>query len=972
MNKQAKTVNKSKIVFISLLAALVITVAALVGAILALNFRSKPKAVAASGGRITVHVFDPANEYNKLGGWFWVAGMNAHDVNIGKQPLADEQFKQGSNAAYPFVVNINDEEVEALRTSKDFGMLINIVKNPSIVDATIGNKFDAKFTKETSDIFTTLKSAFDENNHADIYYVRKDTVSFTDIEEAKKALEKVTSARFDSVNGKSVTVSFETTKVLTANTTVQIFEGESESPLCSVSSITLNTSRLGGTAKLTLPKNFDFGADYRVKVGSIQKTATIAKTVLIDTAGFIDQFECADTQDAELGAIWTKQKTTFRVWAPFASAVGLRLYDDGDRAVTEKFEEKAMQKRNPSSWGGIWELTVDGNLAGKYYTYAVTNYGQVTETIDPYAKAAGVNGDRGMVVDLDSTDPQDWDKDAHIWTKNQANADNPIVYELQVKDFSSSPDSGMKYKGKYLAFTEQNTTLPGDDSYKTGINYLKDLGITYVHLNPVYDFSSVDESTLYKTKNREDFNWGYDPENYNVPEGSYSTNPYDGNVRINEFKQMVMALHNAGIGVIMDVVYNHTFATAGQAFHNTVPYYYHRTNADGSFANGTGCGNETASERTMMRKYMIESVKYWAEEYHIDGFRFDLMGIHDRTTMKLIRSELDTKVKDGKTVVGSHILMYGEPWGGYDYQGAHSYDTRTAVTAAPGKYASNVGNKLCAKVYYDGELASYGDRIATFDDQGRGALRGGNDLPNDTGWIGSNSGSRWGVQQMIEGQVGDNAPRKLLNATQNVAYSCAHDNYPLWDQLVNKNATTTKLTVYDNPDPTMIKKNQTVSSAVLMSSGISFMLAGEEMGRTKYGNHDSYNSTSKVNAIDWSRQKQFKSLVDHYKAVIKVRKAYPEYFTYSTAAKNKEMCYSYNVDYSGGAFMGIRKCGDYVETSNSGGNLRYVFNPSNSTINNVNTTGYTVYVANGKVNPGNVTTVQAHSVLIMGKKSVTL
>ena len=963
MRNKAERFNKAKLIFVSLVATLAVVIASLIAALITLNHRT---AVAASGGSITVHVYDPAGEYNKLGGWFWVkGGGKSHDVSIGKEPLANEQFAEGDNAARPFEFTIDDTELTALKNGSDFGMLVNIVKNAN------ATQFDDKFIKETQDVFVTLKDALDENNHADVYYVRKDSVAYTNINDAKEALVKIVGARFDSVSGKNVTVSFETTKKLETSTTVQIFNGEAEKALASVKQITLSGDKFGGKATLKLPSDFDYTMDYRLKVGNIKAAAAVAKAKLIDTTGFISKFETTDVQNQEYGAILDTKKgnTTFRVWAPFATAVNVRLYKNGDTAIEEEPEELEMKKRNSKNWGGVWELTVKENLANRYYTYAITNYGAVTETIDPYAKAAGVNGDRGMVVDLAQTNPDGWENDKHLYTLNKTAADIPIVYELQVKDFSSSPTSGMQYKGKYLAFTEKGTTVPGDPTLKTGVDYLKDLGITYVHLNPIYDYSSVDERTAQLTGSREDFNWGYDPQNYNVPDGSLSTNPYDGNVRINELKQMIMALHEAGIGVIMDVVYNHTYATAGQAFHDTVPHYYHRTNADGSFANGTGCGNETASERSMMRKFMVESVKYWAEEYHIDGFRFDLMGIHDRTTMKTIRSELD-KLSDN----GSKVLMYGEPWGGYGYQSTASFSARMNSTksaiSGTGKYTSNTGNKQFVFVYYDNEFSTNGERLATFNDAGRDGLRGGNDLPGGLGWIGGDEYKRSAVQKMIEGGVGDGDGKTTLNATQHVAYACAHDNYTLWDQIVNKNAGTTKLTAYDNPDATMIRMNETVSSAVLMSSGISFMLAGEEFGRTKYGNHDSYNSSAKLNAIDWTRQKAFKNLVEHYKKVIKVRKAYPEYFSYFTAATDKTKCYSYNVNYAGGAFMGVRPSSDYTEATNMGGNLRYIFNPTDSPIS-VNTAGYTVYVANGSTNPGNgVTTLQPKSALIMGIKKV--
>lgn len=986
--KKVASLDKARLILISLIMAFVAVVCALTATLVMLN----RKTAVAAGGSITIHVYDPSNKYDEIAGWIWVksSGVNAHAIPLGKA-LEDENYFLGDNKARPLEMKLEDKELSSLKAGNELGILINILKPGANLNS--GLSFDDMFTKETQDVYLSLAGAFDENDHADVYYVRKDSVAYTNLEEAKVALKKIISARFTQVSGKTLSVSFTTTTTLNTSLKIKLFDGTTE--LCSGTNLTLTADKMGGSVKFTLPadKAFDYVTDYQISIEEIKNPASVTKAALIDEQGFIDKFECKDTQELEYGAIYTKEKTTFRVWAPFASAVALRLYNSGDRSVYEDVADRAMAKRNPDNWGGVWELEVAGDLVGKYYTYAVTNYGERVETADLYAKAAGVNGERSMVVDLEKTNPTGWDNDKHLWNMNQANADNPIVYELQVKDFSSSPTSGIKNKGKFLAFTEKGTTVPGDPTLKTGIDYLKDLGITYVHLNPIYDYSSVDESTLNKTDNRENFNWGYDPQNYNVPDGSLSTDPYDGNVRINEAKQMIMALHEAGIGVIMDVVYNHTYATAGQAFHDTVPFYYHRTNEAGEFTAGSGCGNETASERTMMRKFMIDSLKYWAEEYHIDGFRFDLMGIHDITTLAKIRKELDEvtdKVGDKNVKVGEHILMYGEPWTGDggsvetadQKTGYFTFNNRRKATSAS-KYkdtlAENAGNHAvkyafdtCWNRNEESGLYLLPDRVAIFNGTGRDGMRGDNNLPNGLGWIGGDSNSTSAVQKMIEGGVGDGNGPNAKSATQLVAYSCAHDNYTLWDQLVNKNATTSKLTAYDDPNSDMIRMNETVSSAVLMSSGISFLLAGEEFGRTKYGNHDSYNSTAKLNAIDWTRQKSFSSLVDHYKKVIKIRKAFPEYFSYTKAATNNSMCYSYNVNYDGGAFMGVRRCDDYdPDNKPNGGNLRYIFNPTKSAIDVSVPSGYTVYVANGSTTPSNnVTRVEAHSVVIMGKKAV--
>ncbi|MDE6181718.1 MAG: type I pullulanase, partial [Eubacteriales bacterium] len=348
----------------------------------------------------------------------------------------------------------------------------------------------------------------------------------------------------------------------------------------------------------------------------------------------------------DLGNTYNKEKTIFKIWAPTAEKITLNLYATGSDN-----EENA---KNIGSYSmtegdrGVWGTTINGDLKNLYYTYTITANGETHETNDINAKACGVNGIRSMIIDLKETNPKDWEQDK----SPNIPIEERIIYELHIKDFSYNKNSGIdkKYRGKYLAFTQKGTNLYGDENYPTGIDYLKSLGITYVHLLPFYDFASIDESS-----EKDDFNWGYDPINYNVPEGSYSTNAYDGRVRIKETKEMIKALHSAGICVIMDVVYNHTYSIESN-FNKTVPYYYYRIKDNGEYSNGSDCGNETASENIMYRKYIIDSILYWVREYHIDGFRFDLMGIHDTETMNEIRKALDNEFGKGK------ILIYGEPW----------------------------------------------------------------------------------------------------------------------------------------------------------------------------------------------------------------------------------------------------------------------------------------------------------------------
>ena len=353
--------------------------------------------------------------------------------------------------------------------------------------------------------------------------------------------------------------------------------------------------------------------------------------------------------EANLGATYTPASTTFKTWSPDATSVKVKLYKTGsdNESGAGVIGEYAMTKNTTT---GVWSTTLTGDHKNQYYTYIVNVKGATNETQDVYSKATGVNGKRSMVVDLDSTDPDDWNNDSHVFFNA---AQEAVVWEVHVRDFSIAENSGVSEDnmGKYLAFAEGGTKLNGDaNGISTCVDYLVEQGINCVQLQPVYDFESVDEDAGASSTNR---NWGYDPQNYNVPEGSYSSNPYDGNVRIKEFKQMIQALHDRGISVVMDVVYNHTYSTAS-CFNKTVPGYYYRMKSSTAYSNGSGCGNETASDKKMFRKYMIESCRYWVDEYHIDGFRFDLMGLHDITTMNAIRSNLDQ--------VSTKILMYGEPW----------------------------------------------------------------------------------------------------------------------------------------------------------------------------------------------------------------------------------------------------------------------------------------------------------------------
>ena len=531
----------------------------------------------------------------------------------------------------------------------------------------------------------------------------------------------------------------------------------------------------------------------------------------------------------DLGAVYTKSGTTFKVWAPTASHVSVKLYRTGSD------EEPGAQEMTPVSMtkgdNGVWSVRLDGDKKNFYYTYLIDINGATQETADVYAKAAGVNGNRSMVVDLNDTNPDGWNQDRHVLYENPTDA---VVWEVHIKDFSHSEVSGvsLRYRGKYLAFTEKGTTLGDQGEYSTCIDYLKKLGVTHVQLLPVYDYATVDESVT----DSDEFNWGYDPKNYNVPEGSYSTNPFDGNVRIREFKQMIMALHEAGIGVIMDVVFNHTFTAKGGWFEMTVPGYYYRMNTDGSFSDGSGCGNETASEHLMYRKYMVDSILYWTSEYHIDGFRFDLMGVHDVDTMNEIRRALDNSIQDGKK-----IILYGEPWMG----GPSSAAVQTAVKS---------------------NIRLLNERIGAFNDDFRDAVKGHVFNALEKGFVQDGSGRGTLKASICADSLKGGWAKQ---PSQSIAYVSAHDNFTLYDKLVLsvKNDLS-----YLERDEQLVSMNKLAAALVMTSQGINFMQAGEEFARTKQGDENSYVSPAALNELDWNRTAEYADLVSYYAGLIEIRK----------------------------------------------------------------------------------------------------
>ena len=528
-----------------------------------------------------------------------------------------------------------------------------------------------------------------------------------------------------------------------------------------------------------------------------------------------------------LGPDYAPGGTCLRLWAPTAEAVTVTLYHKGDGGAVLGTEPLVRGAH------GVWSIWLPGEQHGRYYTFAVTVDGITRETGDPYARAAGVNGVRSMIVDLARTAPSGWERDVRPTIPPAQRA----VWEVSVRDFSQDAASGVRpaWRGKYMAFTQQGTTLHGDGIHPTCLNYLKRLGVKYVQLMPIFDFGSVDEA---KPLLRQ-YNWGYDPTNFNVPEGSYSTDPTRGEVRIRECREMIAALHAAGIGVVMDVVYNHTYRTENP-LNNTVPYYFFRQNPDGSFSNGSGCGNEFASERPMARRYLIDSILYWAKEYHIDGFRFDLMGLYDAESINAVRAALDSLPG------GRDILLYGEPWQGGASQ-LHRYEANKA------------------------NLAMLNERVGIFCDDTRDAIKGGCFDAREPGYVEGKPGSFWDIGAAVAAWCrSDRLPPHA--PSQIVSYVSAHDNFTLWDKLLCVRYEKPEFTARDT---VALAQNRLAAGIYLTSFGLPFMQAGEEFARTKKGVGNSYRSSPTLNRLDWNRAEQYHALVDYYRGLLALRAAFP-------------------------------------------------------------------------------------------------
>ncbi len=538
------------------------------------------------------------------------------------------------------------------------------------------------------------------------------------------------------------------------------------------------------------------------------------------------EFNQAYNFAGELGAFWQPQMTTFRVWAPTASSLKLKLANKDNMNILP------LEKSD----NGTWFLEVQGDLSGVGYNYLVTHDKNEYEVVDPYAKALTVNGEMGVVIDLAKTNPSNW-FEIPIPYLNSFN--DAIIYELHVRDFSIAKDSGIRNKGLYLGFKEANTRGPG--GVTTGLAHLLELGITHVQLLPIFDYGTVDERKPFAS-----YNWGYDPLNYNAPEGSYATRPQNPLSRINELKQLILALRENRIRVVMDVVYNHTWQTEASNLNQLVPNYYYRQDSRGNFTNGSGCGNELATERFMVRKLIIDSLCYWAKEYTIKGFRMDLMGLYDLETVQIIRSELDK--------IDSSIILYGEGWvGGPSMLSDQKKALKGQATKFPG--------------------------VGVFNDDFRDAIKGHVFREDNKGFI----SSAYGMQESIKCGIvaATNHPdvdyRQVLYAhnpytkhpSQSINYAEAHDNLTLWDKLLKSNP---------RDDELVQKARQKLAGALLLlAQGIPFIHGGMEFCRTKYGDFNSYKSGDEINQIVWGRKLRYYDVFKYYQGLISIRKNHPAF-----------------------------------------------------------------------------------------------
>lgn len=644
---------------------------------------------------------------------------------------------------------------------------------------------------------------------------------------------------------------------------VSVWDGDKKLTITRVNTMGKSTTQ----GMITVEEELELNKIYTVMIEGFEPINAVPMQIF-DTKEFGEMYNYEGT---DLGSIITYDEqgnptTTFKVWAPTAAAVVLDLYtkgnevDENDNPIPGSAKDAYEHVEMTLGEKGVWTATVPGVGHGVYYTYTVTTAAGTETATDPYGRAAGLNGNRSMVVDLDKTNPEGWD-DTNFNSGIDHYSD-AFIWEVHVRDFSNLITSS-QYKGKYLAFTERG--LVNEHGVSVGVDYLVNLGVTHVHLLPVYDYATVKEENP-----DSGFNWGYDPKNYNVPEGSYSTDPYNGEVRITEYKQMVQALHAAGIGVIMDVVYNHTFSGTDSSFHRIVPYYYYRYNSNGANSNASGCGNDTASERYMYRKFMVESTSYWMEEYNLDGLRFDLMGLHDLETMRQVEAAVHA--------INNQAIIYGEGW--------------TMGSTTDGSEQANQSN-IGKITPTNGAIGS----IAVFNDAIRNGLKGNSGFGEITAGILNGGANNDNLSKVLFGILGGNSSAAGWRVSNGMVinYMSAHDNLALWDQLTLTMGGSTSAKA---------KANRLGAAILFISKGTPFVQAGEEMLRTKpyydkQGNlvpgeydENSYSSCDETNNLKWSTLKpgseEYK-MTQYYAGLVAMRKAYPIFSDVATNIQSENI-----------------------------------------------------------------------------------
>lgn len=848
---------------------------------------------------LNVHYYRFNNDYDEWDVWTWL------DPNHGGEGHAftgEDNFGKTTSIVYENVVDARKDGIGIIIRKPDWSAK------------------DIEF-----DRFINLAYA-NNNGEINAYLVQSNSEIVFRAEDAVKDLA-ITTAKLDSINEISFITNVKMSKDLKVENVTLKENGET----VKVKGLEINENLTSG--KVLTEKDLSLTNEYTLEIdGYVGKTVTLGK--IFNSEDFQELYH----YDGELGALYSKDKTSFVLWSPTATNIRLALFDAGNDVEAKAVKEMTKGKN------GIWTLDVDGDLNGTYYTYLVTNNGVEKEVTDPYAKAVGVNGNRAMVIDLDSTDPEGWENDVK---PEFVDATDAIIYEMHIRDFTIDESSGasMEVKGKYNGVWESGTTLFGNGDISTGIDHLKELGITHVHLLPTFDHRSIDETRLDEVQ----YNWGYDPQNYNTPEGSYSSDPYNAEIRVEEFKTMVMELHKAGIRVVMDVVYNHTGATADSHLNLAVPDYYYRQNSEGGFSNGSGCGNELASERSMVRKMMIDSVKYWAEEYHIDGFRFDLMALHDIKTMKEIRTTLNK--------VDESILIYGEGWTGGDSP-LSSEEQATKVNTVK---------------YGDLQIAAFSDDMRdgikghVFEDATPGFVNGfdgledvikfgivastKNDQVEYTG--GPNQYSGYGKTPWA------NQPYQTIN------YASAHDNLTLWDKLQTTNP--------DSTEAELVAINKMSAALVLTSQGIPFFQAGEEIARTKVNddgsfNHNSYNAPDSVNAIDWTRKEEYSDLFEYYKGLITLRKSHKSFRMNTTSDIQEGLNFLEVTDSNVVAYTL-----DGKQTNDSWNNIAVIFNSNDNEVEvELPSNDWTIVVNGDRAGIESLGNIDGNKVVVPAKASYVL